>query len=147
MVRGNNSHWRRWEMSLKLAPRRTTNPTRSGPIRNQIIPATEVSPLKMWHSCWVYGPYLFSLPTNGRLTQASNREINQKLLTLLEQPSCLTASYGELKNRVFPWVFAHRKPIRRCHLRSHDSHAGFQQSDARASQWWRWPLNLMYFHP
>ena len=46
---------------------------------------------KEWHSCWVYGPYLFSLPTKGRPTRASNREINQKLLTLLEQPSCLTA--------------------------------------------------------
>ena len=88
---------------------------------------------KEWNSCWVYGPYLFSLPTKGRPTRALNREINQKLLTLLGQPSCLTASCGELKNRVFPWVFVHREPIRRHHLRSHDSHVGFPQSDARAS--------------
>ena len=60
----------------------------------------------------------------------------KKLLTLLEQPSCLTVSSGELKNRVFPWFFTQCEPIRRCRLRSHDSHAGFQQSDARASQWW-----------
>ena len=33
-------------MSLKLALRRTMNPTRSGPITNQTIPTTEVSPLK-----------------------------------------------------------------------------------------------------
>ena len=46
MVRGNNSHWRRWEMCLKLALRGTTNPTRSGTITNQIIPTTEVSPQK-----------------------------------------------------------------------------------------------------
>ena len=90
---------------------------------------------KEWHSCWVYGPYLFRLPTKRRPTQALNREINQKLLRLLEQPSCLTVSSGELKNRVFPWFFMHREPIRRCHLRSRDSCMGFQQSDARASQW------------
>ena len=89
--------------------------------------------LKEWHSCWVYEPYLFSLPTKGRPTQASNREINKKLLTLFGQPSCLTASHGELENRVFPRVFAHHEPIRRRHLRSHDSHMGFLQSDARAS--------------
>ena len=91
---------------------------------------------KEWHFCWVYGPYLFRLPTKRRPTRASNREINQKLLTLLEQPSCLTASSGELKNRVFPRFFMHREPIRRRCLRSRDSHVGFQQSDARASQWW-----------
>ena len=60
---------------------------------------------------------------------------NQKPLTLLEQPSCLTVSRGELENRVFQWVFVHREPIRRCHLRSHNSLVGFQQSDVRASQW------------
>ena len=43
--------------------------------------------------------------------------------------------------------FVHRKPIRRRHLRSRDSCAGFPESDARASQWQQWPLNLMYFHP
>ena len=46
MVRGNNSHWRRWEMSLKMALKRTKNPTRSDPIMNQIIPTMEVSPRK-----------------------------------------------------------------------------------------------------
>ena len=40
----------------------------------------------------------------------------------------------ELGNRVFPRVFAHREPIRSCHLRSHDLHTGFQPSDARASK-------------
>ena len=69
-------------MSLKMALKRTTNPTKSGPITNQIIPTMEVSPRK-WHSCCIYGPYLFSLPTKGRPTRASNREINQKLLTPL----------------------------------------------------------------
>ena len=44
----------------------------------------------VWHSCWVYGHYLNSLPTTRRPTWASNREINQKLLTLLGQPACLT---------------------------------------------------------
>ena len=39
----------------------------------------------------------------------------------------------ELENRVFPRFFTQREPIRRRHLRSRDSHAGFQQSDARAS--------------
>ena len=57
----------------------------------------------------------------------SNREINQKLLTLLEQPSCLTVSRGELENRVFPQVFVHRKPIRRRRLRSRDSHVSFSK--------------------
>ena len=33
-------------MSLKLALKRTTNPTRSGAITNQIIPTMEVSPQK-----------------------------------------------------------------------------------------------------
>ena len=33
-------------MSLRLVLGRTTNATRGGPIRNQIIPAMEVSPLK-----------------------------------------------------------------------------------------------------
>ena len=47
-----------------------------------------------WHSSWVYGPYLFSLPTTRRPTRASNREINQKLLTLLGQPACLTVFHG-----------------------------------------------------
>ena len=100
---------KRWEISLKLALNKSNYPNNGG------ISSKE------WHSCWVYGPYLFSLPTKGRPTQASNREINQKLLTLLEQPSCLTASHGELENRVFPWVFVHHEPIRRCHLRSRDS--------------------------
>ena len=40
----------------------------------------------------------------------------------------------ELENRVFPWVFTHREPIRSCHLGSHDLHMGFQSSDARASK-------------
>ena len=40
----------------------------------------------------------------------------------------------ELANRVFPWVFTHRKPIRSRHLGSRDPCAGFQSSDARASQ-------------
>ena len=40
----------------------------------------------------------------------------------------------ELENRVFPWVFVHRKSIRSRHLRSRDLHAGFQPSDARASK-------------
>ena len=88
---------------------------------------------KGWNSCWVYGPYLFSLSTKGRPTRASNREINKKLLTVLWQLSCSTASHGELKNRVFPWDFVHQEPIRRHHLGSHDLHAGFLQSDVRAS--------------
>ena len=33
-------------MSLKMALKRTTNATRSGPITNQIIPTMEVSPQK-----------------------------------------------------------------------------------------------------
>ena len=52
-----------------------------------------ISPTKQ-HSCWVYGPYLLILPTTRRPTRASNREINQKLLTLLGRPSCLTALCG-----------------------------------------------------
>ena len=40
----------------------------------------------------------------------------------------------ELENRVFPQVFMHCEPIRSRHLRSHDLHAGFQPSDARASK-------------
>ena len=31
-------------------------------------------------------------------------------------------------------IFAHHEPIRRCHLRSRDSHTGLQPSDARASK-------------
>ena len=31
-------------------------------------------------------------------------------------------------------IFVYCEPIRRCHLRSRDSHAGFQPSDARASK-------------
>ena len=53
----------------------------------------------------------------------------------------------ELENRVFPWVFVHREPIRRCRLRSHDWHVGFQPSDARASKWRGWRPNLTFFHP
>ena len=52
-----------------------------------------ISPTKQ-HSCWVYGPYLLMLPTTRRPTRASNREINQKLLTLLELPACLTVLHG-----------------------------------------------------
>ena len=33
-------------MNFKMALKRTTNPTRSGPITNQIIPTMEVSPRK-----------------------------------------------------------------------------------------------------
>ena len=40
----------------------------------------------------------------------------------------------ELETRVFPLVFTHREPIRSHHLRSCDSHAGFQPSNARASK-------------
>ena len=106
-----------------------------------------ISP-KEWHSCWVYGPYSFSLPTKGRPTRASNREINQKLLTLLEQPSCLTAFCGNWRTGCsHGFFFVHHEPIRRRRLRSHDLHTGFQQSDARASQWRRRQPNLMYFHP
>ena len=40
----------------------------------------------------------------------------------------------ELENRVFPQVFTHCEPIRSRHLGSHDPHADFQTSDARASK-------------
>ena len=40
----------------------------------------------------------------------------------------------ELENRVFPLLFTHHKPIRSCHLGSHDPHMDFQTSDARASK-------------
>ena len=120
-------------MSLKMAFKRTTNPTKVRSNYESTYPHNGGIFSKECHSCWVYGPYLFSLPTKGRPTWASNREINQKLLTLLGQPSCLTASHGELKNRVFPRVYAHCEPIRRHHLRSHDSHMGFPQSDVTAS--------------
>ena len=40
----------------------------------------------------------------------------------------------ELENRVFPRVFAHREPIRRHCLRSHDSRVDFQPSDVRVSK-------------
>ena len=53
----------------------------------------------------------------------------------------------ELENRVFPWVFMHREPIRSRCLRSRDSCTGFQQSDARASQWRQRPPNSMYYLP
>ena len=48
--------------------------------------------------------------------------------------SMLDCVSQELENRVFPQVFVHREPIRSHHLRSHDSHVGFQPSDARASK-------------
>ena len=88
-----------------------------------------ISPDK-WHSCWVYGPYWFILPTTRRPTWALNREINQKLLTLLG----LDCVAWELENRVLPRVSTHREPIRSHHLRSHDPNMGFQSSDARASK-------------
>ena len=44
---------------------------------------------------------------------------------------CIT---WELETRVFPQVFMHGRPIRSQHLRSHDPHASFQSSDARASK-------------
>ena len=148
MVRGNNSHWRRWEMSLKLALKREPQ-TQQGEVQLRI----KVS--QQWRYLLQRVAFLLGLWT--LLVQFANkREANtgleqrnksKKLLTLLEQPSCLTASHRELKNRAFPQVFAHCKPIRRRHLRSHDSYVGCPQSDARASQWRRWPLNLMYFHP
>ena len=40
----------------------------------------------------------------------------------------------ELENRVFPWVFTHREPIRSHHLGSCNPRMGFQSSDARASK-------------
>ena len=48
--------------------------------------------------------------------------------------SMLDCVVWELENRVFPQVFTHCKPIRSCHLGSHDPHMGFQSSDARASK-------------
>ena len=48
--------------------------------------------------------------------------------------SMLDCVLQELENRVFPWVFMHREPIRSCHLRSCDPCMGFQPSDARASK-------------
>ena len=48
--------------------------------------------------------------------------------------SMLDCVLWELENRVFPQVFMHHEPIRSCRLRSHDSHTGFQQSEARASK-------------
>ena len=80
---------------------------------------------------------LWTLLVQFANTREANTGLEQrnksKLLTLLGQPSCLTVSHGKLKNRVFPWVFVHREPIRRRHLRSHDSHVGFLQSAVRAS--------------
>ena len=61
--------------------------------------------------------------------------------------SMLDCVLRELENRVFPRVFTHREPIRSHRLRSCDLRVGFQQSDARASQWWWRPPNLMFFHP
>ena len=76
---------------------------------------------------------LWTLPTTRRPTRASNREINQKLLTPWAA-SMLDCVSRELENRVFPRVFAYHEPIRSHHLRSHDPHVGFQPSDARASK-------------
>ena len=47
--------------------------------------------------------------------------------------SMLDCVVWELENRVFPWVFMHREPIRSHHLGSCDPHMGFQSSDARTS--------------
>ena len=48
--------------------------------------------------------------------------------------SMLDCVARELKNRVLSQVFMHHEPIRSHHLGSHDPHAGFQSSDARASK-------------
>ena len=48
--------------------------------------------------------------------------------------SMLDCVVRELENRVFPWVFTHREPIRSPHLGSRDPCMGFQSSDARASK-------------
>ena len=53
----------------------------------------------------------------------------------------------ELENRVFPWVFVHRKPIRSHHLRSHDLCMGFQPSDARASKMAGMPTQFDVLRP
>ena len=53
----------------------------------------------------------------------------------------------ELENRVFPWVFMHREPIRSCHLRSCDLRASFQPSDAKASKMVEMPTRFEALPP
>ena len=127
-------------MSLRLVLGRTTNHKRNKVRSNYELNYPNnggISPTE-WHSCWIYGPYSFNLPTKGRPTWASNREINKKITYTPWAAIMLDCVSWELENRVFPQVFAHHEPIRRCHLRSCNSGAGFQPSDARASKWRGW---------
>ena len=73
--------------------------------------------------------------TNNKEANTGLKQRNKSKTTYTPwTASMLDCVSRELENRVFPRVFAHRKPIRSRCLRSHDSHVGFQPSDARASK-------------
>ena len=103
---------------------------------NQIIPTMEVSLLKsgipagsMDLTC--------SVANKGEANTGLEQRNKSKTTYTPWAAIMLDCISWELENRVFPWVFVHREPIRRHCLRSRDSCMGFQQSDVRASQWWR----------
>ena len=73
--------------------------------------------------------------TNNKEANTGLEQRNKSKITYTPwAASMLDCILWELENRVFPWVFADREPIRSHHLRSRDPHAGFQSSDARASK-------------
>ena len=86
--------------------------------------------------------------TNNKEANTGLKQRNKSKITYTPwAASMLDCIAQELKNRVFPQVFMHCEPIRSCHLRSHDPHAGFQTSDARASKMAGMPTQFEVLQP
>ena len=122
-------------MSLEMALRRTTNTMRSGPITNHIYPQWRYL---LKRATFLLGPWTLLVQlTNKRETNIGLKLSNKSKTTYTPCVAIMLDCVSwELENQGVPMViFVHHKPIRRRHLRSHDLHAGFTQSDARASQW------------
>ena len=77
---------------------------------------------------------LVQFTNNKEANTGLDQRNKSKTTYTLWATSMLDCVLWELENRVFPWVFVHREPIRSHHLRSHDLHVGFQPCDARASK-------------
>ena len=85
---------------------------------------------------FLLGPWTLLIHfTNNKEANTGLEQRNKSKITYTPwAASMLDCVLQELENRVFPWVFMHREPIRSHHLRSRDPHVGFQSSDARASK-------------
>ena len=90
---------------------------------------------------------LVHVTNNKEANTGLEQRNNSKITHTPWAASMLDCIVRELENSVFPQVFMHCEPIRSHHLRSHDQHASFQPSDAKASKMAEMPTQFEVLPP